>query len=162
MTCDTNPLSLGKDVVCTNSRGQGRWSGGQEDRRSGRQGSGRQEVRKTEVRKTGGQDACGTKQWLQGSGLRSRRWCHQFGPNQPPRKFPTFSPGVGKTSMVQRFISGTFRESYVPTIEDTYRKTISSKTPNSPPAVCTLQITDTTGSHQFPAMQRLSISKGRC
>ncbi|KAH7691279.1 small GTP-binding protein domain containing protein, partial [Aphelenchoides avenae] len=26
-------------------------------------------------------------------------------------------------------------------------------------SVCTLQITDTTGSHQFPAMQRLSISR---
>ena len=26
--------------------------------------------------------------------------------------------------------------------------------------VCTLQVTDTAGSHQFPAMQRLSISRG--
>lgn len=50
---------------------------------------------------------------------------------------------------------GTFRESYVPTIEDTYRQVISSNK-----NVCTLQITDTTGSHQFPAMQRLNITKG--
>ncbi|XP_023328672.1 GTP-binding protein Di-Ras2 [Eurytemora carolleeae] len=63
--------------------------------------------------------------------------------------------GVGKTSLVLRFIEGTFRDAYIPTIEDTYRKVISSNK-----AVCTLQITDTTGSHQFPAMQRLSISKG--
>ncbi|CAI4230881.1 unnamed protein product [Auanema sp. JU1783] len=64
--------------------------------------------------------------------------------------------GVGKSSIVQRFVKGTFSESYIPTIEDTYRQVISCNQKN----VCTLQITDTTGSHQFPAMQRLSISKG--
>lgn len=30
--------------------------------------------------------------------------------------------GVGKSSLVVRFIKGTFRDSYVPTIEDTYRQ----------------------------------------
>ena len=50
---------------------------------------------------------------------------------------------------------GTFKDSYVPTIEDTYRQVITSNK-----MVCTLQITDTTGSHQFPAMQRLNIQKG--
>ncbi|BFZ16499.1 hypothetical protein BsWGS_19538 [Bradybaena similaris] len=63
--------------------------------------------------------------------------------------------GVGKSSLVLRFVKGTFRENYIPTIEDTYRQVISCNK-----QVCTLQITDTTGSHQFPAMQRLSISKG--
>ncbi|KAM9098964.1 GTP-binding protein Di-Ras2 [Sminthopsis crassicaudata] len=63
--------------------------------------------------------------------------------------------GVGKSSLVLRFVKGTFRESYVPTVEDTYRQVISCDK-----SICTLQITDTTGSHQFPAMQRLSISKG--
>uniref|UniRef100_A0A1I8EKB5 Ras family protein n=1 Tax=Wuchereria bancrofti TaxID=6293 RepID=A0A1I8EKB5_WUCBA len=47
--------------------------------------------------------------------------------------------GVGKSSIVQRFIKGTFNENYIPTIEDTFRQA---------------------SSHQFPAMQRLSISKG--
>lgn len=32
------------------------------------------------------------------------------------------SGGVGKSSLVLRFIKGTFRESYIPTIEDTYRQ----------------------------------------
>ncbi|KAK9404159.1 GTP-binding protein Di-Ras3 [Crotalus adamanteus] len=63
--------------------------------------------------------------------------------------------GVGKSSLVLRFIQGTFRETYIPTVEDTYRQVISCDK-----SICTLQITDTTGSHQFPAMQRLSISKG--
>uniref|UniRef100_H2YV87 Small monomeric GTPase n=1 Tax=Ciona savignyi TaxID=51511 RepID=H2YV87_CIOSA len=63
--------------------------------------------------------------------------------------------GVGKSSLVLRFIKGTFRESYVPTIEDTYRQIVTCDK-----NVCTLQITDTTGSHQFPAMQRLSITRG--
>ncbi|ODM95867.1 GTP-binding protein Di-Ras2, partial [Orchesella cincta] len=63
--------------------------------------------------------------------------------------------GVGKSSLVLRFVKGTFREAYIPTIEDTYRQVISCNK-----NVCTLQITDTTGSHQFPAMQRLSITKG--
>uniref|UniRef100_A0A8B9XVS4 DIRAS family GTPase 2 n=1 Tax=Bos mutus grunniens TaxID=30521 RepID=A0A8B9XVS4_BOSMU len=59
------------------------------------------------------------------------------------------------SSLVLRFVKGTFRESYIPTVEDTYRQVISCDK-----SICTLQITDTTGSHQFPAMQRLSISKG--
>ncbi len=63
--------------------------------------------------------------------------------------------GVGKSSLVLRFVKGTFRDTYIPTVEDTYRQVISCDK-----SVCTLQITDTTGSHQFPAMQHLSISKG--
>ncbi|XP_025016743.1 GTP-binding protein Di-Ras2-like [Tetranychus urticae] len=63
--------------------------------------------------------------------------------------------GVGKSSLVLRFVKGIFRETYIPTIEDTYRQVISCNK-----NICTLQITDTTGSHQFPAMQRLNITKG--
>lgn len=65
------------------------------------------------------------------------------------------SAGVGKSSLVVRFVRGTFKDTYVPTIEDNYRQVISNNK-----LVCTLQITDTTGSHQFPAMQRLNIQKG--
>jgi len=64
--------------------------------------------------------------------------------------------GVGKSSLILRFINKTFSENYVPTIEDTYQQVRTSNQKN----VCTLQLIDTTGSHQFPAMQRLSILKG--
>ncbi|KAG8183288.1 hypothetical protein JTE90_004908 [Oedothorax gibbosus] len=63
--------------------------------------------------------------------------------------------GVGKSSLVLRFVKGSFCETYIPTVEDTYRQVITCNR-----NIYTLQITDTTGSHQFPAMQRLNISKG--
>ncbi|CAF0914814.1 unnamed protein product [Rotaria sordida] len=65
------------------------------------------------------------------------------------------SAGVGKTNCVLRFVNGQFRENYIPTIEDTYRQVVSCNK-----QITTLQIFDTTGTHQFPAMQRLSIQKG--
>lgn len=58
----------------------------------------------------------------------------------------SFSPGgVGKSSIVLRFVKGTFSDSYIPTIEDKYDQVISCNNKS----VCTLQITDSTGSHQF-------------
>lgn len=76
-------------------------------------------------------------------------------PNTDYRIVVFGAAGVGKSSLVVRFVRGTFKDTYVPTIEDTYRQVMSSSK-----LVCTLQITDTTGSHQFPAMQRLNIQKG--
>ena len=79
----------------------------------------------------------------------------QSEPNNDYRVVVFGAAGVGKSSLVLRFVKGIFKESYVPTIEDTYRQVIACNK-----QVCTLQITDTTGSHQFPAMQRLNIQKG--
>ncbi|KAK0167220.1 hypothetical protein PV327_004649 [Microctonus hyperodae] len=61
---------------------------------------------------------------------------------------------VGKSSLILRFITGEIPKSYSPTIEDMYQQI------NCKDDICILRITDTSGSHQFPAMQRLSISKG--
>lgn len=79
----------------------------------------------------------------------------QADPNNDYRIIIFGAAGVGKSSLALRFVRGTFKESYVPTIEDTYKHVITSNK-----QVYTLSITDTTGSHQFPAMQRLNIQKG--
>ena len=39
--------------------------------------------------------------------------------------------GVGKSSLVLRFVKGTFRESYIPTVEDTYRQVDHLKHPST-------------------------------
>lgn len=79
----------------------------------------------------------------------------QADPNTEYRIIIFGAAGVGKSSLALRFVRGTFRETYTPTIEDTYKHVITSNK-----QVFTLSITDTTGSHQFPAMQRLNIQKG--
>ncbi|XP_032778729.1 GTP-binding protein Di-Ras2 [Daphnia magna] len=76
---------------------------------------------------------------------------------------------VGKSSLVLRFLKDTFRESYVPTVEDFYCQNVEFLSytlddqliPCNNNSVCNLQIVDTSGSYCFPAMQRLNISKGR-
>ncbi|EDO25607.1 predicted protein, partial [Nematostella vectensis] len=63
------------------------------------------------------------------------------------------SGGVGKTSLVKRFISGTFSEQYTPTVGDLYEKSVTlSKDFNA-----FLEIMDTAGSYPFPAMKKLTI-----
>ncbi|XP_004483751.1 GTP-binding protein Di-Ras3 [Dasypus novemcinctus] len=65
------------------------------------------------------------------------------------------SAGVGKSALVQRWVRGTFRDAYLPTIEDTYRQVMSCDN-----SVGALHITDTTGSHRYPSLKRLAIAKG--
>ncbi|KAM9244859.1 GTP-binding protein Di-Ras3 [Dugong dugon] len=65
------------------------------------------------------------------------------------------SAGVGKSALVQRWVRGTFRDTYLPTIEDTYRQVMSCNN-----NVGALHITDTTGGHRYPGLKRLAIAKG--
>ncbi|XP_023226445.1 ras-related protein Rap-1b-like [Centruroides vittatus] len=65
--------------------------------------------------------------------------------------------GVGKTSLVVQFLEGFFSNTYKPTVEDYYRHTIQL-----PDGIFhTVEIVDTAGSHNFPAMRELSIKSGR-
>ncbi|XP_035207854.1 ras-related protein Rap-1b-like [Stegodyphus dumicola] len=65
--------------------------------------------------------------------------------------------GVGKTSLVVRFLDDVFSSTYKPTVEDCYQHTIQL-----PDGIShTVEILDTAGSHHFPAMRELSIRSGR-
>ncbi|ELU08610.1 hypothetical protein CAPTEDRAFT_67243, partial [Capitella teleta] len=61
--------------------------------------------------------------------------------------------GVGKTSLVARHVLGEFTEVYRPTLEDSYRQVV--QLPDG--LFQNIEIVDTAGYHQFPAMQQLSI-----
>jgi len=59
------------------------------------------------------------------------------------------SGGVGKSALILRFQTGDFAEAYDPTIEDTYRKTITL----SNDKVVTLDVTDTAGQEEYKCMR---------
>ena len=60
---------------------------------------------------------------------------------------------VGKTSLVKRFKYDSFGEEYIETIEDKYNITV----PYSDNTDCDVNILDTSGTYQFPAMRRHAI-----
>lgn len=79
--------------------------------------------------------------------------------------------GVGKSSVVKRFLTKTYCDKYRPTVEDLHNReydlgSVSLKVKNSKPLFDTLMnkllskvdILDTSGDLQFPAMRRLSIA----
>ena len=60
---------------------------------------------------------------------------------------------VGKSSVVSRLLSGRFSDSYRPTVEDLHCREFSVSG-----STIKLDILDTAGNLEFPAMRRLSIS----
>ncbi|KAI8389060.1 related to Ras-related protein RSR1 [Nakaseomyces glabratus] len=63
--------------------------------------------------------------------------------------------GVGKSSLTVQFVQGVYLDTYDPTIEDSYRKTIEIDN-----KVFDLEILDTAGVAQFTAMRELYIKAG--
>lgn len=62
---------------------------------------------------------------------------------------------VGKSSIVKRFLFNTYSDRYRPTVEDLFCKEFDLET-----MTLKVDILDTAGDHQFPAMRRLSIANG--
>ncbi|CAH1784588.1 unnamed protein product [Owenia fusiformis] len=61
---------------------------------------------------------------------------------------------VGKTCIVNRFMNDTFNEKHKATVEDFHQKQYKISKNN----VQLMEIVDTTGSYQFPAMMRVSMT----
>ena len=66
------------------------------------------------------------------------------------------SAKVGKTSIVSRFLSNKYDDTYTPTIEDFHRKVYKIRG-----ETYRLDILDCSGNDPFPAMRRLSLLTGK-
>ncbi|OCK85637.1 ras-domain-containing protein [Lepidopterella palustris CBS 459.81] len=66
------------------------------------------------------------------------------------------SGGVGKSCLTAQFVQNVWIESYDPTIEDSYRKTIEVEGRQ-----VVLEILDTAGTEQFTAMRELYMKTGQ-
>ena len=66
------------------------------------------------------------------------------------------SGGVGKTSLVARFVNSEFPEQHNPTVEDLYEKPIHLRKGVS----AFLQVLDTAGTYHFPAMKKITLQFG--
>ncbi|XP_046340922.2 ras-related protein Rap1-like [Haliotis rufescens] len=63
---------------------------------------------------------------------------------------------VGKTSLIQQFIERSYRQTYSPTVEDFYTQVV--KFPDG--LFRALEIIDTSGGDDFPAMRSLRVMQG--
>ena len=62
--------------------------------------------------------------------------------------------GVGKTSVISRLVGTAFNHEHLPTVEDFHVKHLAYKN-----KTCELQIIDTSGTYEFPAMRRVDMEK---
>ena len=63
--------------------------------------------------------------------------------------------GVGKTSLIHRFLFNKFDSAYTATIEDDYRQVITYNN-----HIVDVTVLDTAGNYQFPAMRKHAIQHG--
>ncbi|XP_046354940.1 ras-related protein Rap-1b-like [Haliotis rufescens] len=66
------------------------------------------------------------------------------------------SEKVGKSSLIHQFMEGSFTDDYRPTVEESYRRMVRLPDGN----YANIEILDTAGQSDFPAMRRLRIEHG--